>query len=209
MSVISHAESRRRAVNEVATRDARTGKGFVNRKGTAAYPTWCIPSVLVKEFLQSNKGILEAEYTPVPLAKTTKKGFNEIRVNPEGGWKELLVARMSRTLKVKPEAVVRRLYDIEYGKSQMVNIRWADAACLAMGKFIDSDTDLLTMPGNQNSAKELIQVRAEIAGDELDELEVKRLAKRTLRVVRLILHYPHNAERLASLAPYNCLRPPR
>ena len=56
-------------------------------------------------------------------------------------------------------------------------------------------------------AKALIEDRAAIQGVKITDAEADQYALTTQRLSLLILAYPHKAERLVDLAPFDCLRP--
>lgn len=127
----------------------------------------------------------------------------------EQGWKEMLSHRMALLLNNSPEAVLRRLWGASAGEAKAISAEYVDAACLAMGLYLDRDVDLPVLPGSVNVAKELLLERVSDQSISLDELELRRLAKTTVRISALICSYPHHTERLLDMAPFDCLRPPK
>lgn len=120
-------------------------------------------------------------------------------------WKEQFYFDVAFTLKLDQKAVARRMRDVWTCTSAVTKASYADAACIALGLELDRDTNIPTLPGNLSLAKEMILLRAD---EELDEMTLERLARKTHRICALICGYPHNVERLLDLAPYNCLRLP-
>jgi hypothetical protein len=154
------------------------------------WQNWVVPAPLMRELLETNKKYLEA-------------------IDFDGlgnGWKELLAHRIALVLRGTPEAALRRIYDISYGKSKVLSANYAEAICLILGLDLDRDTNIPTLPGNKKLAAELIRCRS---NRELTDKETNRLARQTVRLSALILKYPHNQARLQDMAPFDCLRPPK
>lgn len=152
---------------------------------------------------------------PTPLLKQTiLANTKELRrtdngndhTNPDDfGWKKDLCERIASIRNSTVEAALRRLYDVTSDYSNVTTADFADAACLALGLFIDHDTSIPTLPGNRQAAKEMLLIAAEEQGIELDHKELTQLASKVHRIALLIVHYPHNADRLRKLAPLGCL----
>lgn len=180
-------------------------KGTINRRTISGWRSWVVPASLLSQFILDHRDVLNELYAPLQ----DSRGWTQNALKEDGGWREALCLRMCGTLGLQLEAVRRRLYDVTYGKTKTINVSFAEAVCIAVGKTLDHDTDIPTLPGSIGNAKELIRCKAAHHGIELDESEVQELAHRTIRVAKLIVAYPHNAARLIPLAPLDAFRPYR
>lgn len=168
-------------------RKQRTGP--LQRNSFTGWKTWVVPVDALAALIQEKHHLLETD----------------ARHNGEPAWKEYYAGEIAATLKCSMEAARRRLWGVLAREGKIVNVTFADAACMALGLDLDRDTDIPTLPGNMKLAVELVRVRSGLN----DDLRLRREAKTVIRLSALILQYPHNQARLQDLAPYDCLRPYR
>lgn len=167
---------------------------MVNRHGAFGWQGYIIPAPYVRDVLLKHGPTLNNE-SPA--------------VQHDIGWQTVLATRIARILGTKDTAPFRRIYGLLADEANIVLAQWADACCLSLGLRLDHDIELPVLPGNSQTARELIIERAAFAGDSLTPKQLNALTKKLIRLARLIVHYPHHTERLLDLAPYDCLRPYR
>lgn len=173
-------------------------------KSWYGYRTWVVPSPLLREFILKHKQELAADFRP---SLHTNGKLNWARAgDTDVGWKEALAREMSGILHLNTEAILRRLWGVMNDEYHIINAEFAEAAVLSLGLDLDRDTDIPVLPGNIKHAVDLIECRANVAGDELNEMEIRRLAKRAIRVSHLIIKRPYHTSLLVQYAPYNCLK---
>lgn len=149
---------------------------------------WIVPSIQLQEVIEANHELLDVDED-----------------NFGNGWRRYLSLEIARITRKTPTCAYRRLYGVMSGEQRIVNADFAEAVCFAFGLNMDYDTKIVTMPGSMKLAEELIRCRSGIDND----LELRRQARKVVRISALILSYPHNTERLLDLAPHDCLRPYR
>ena len=150
---------------------------------------------------------LVADLVEEHIPEMNKAATQSFLANKDEGWRDYLATRVSSIRRGKLEAALRRLHDITHRKSRATHADLADAICLALGLDLDRDTNIPTLPGSFPLAKALIEDRAAIQGVKITDAEADQYALTTQRLSLLILAYPHKAERLVDLAPFDCLRP--
>lgn len=183
----------------------RPRTGWANRQSSAGWPAWCVPCWHLARFIEENETLLKAEATPVFLDNPKNGRDLSVTQHTPNDWTALLNHRVSAKLAMEYRAVVRRMYAVRTLESNVVNTAFADAIALSVGKHLD-ETNIPSLPGSVESAKDLIRCRAEAHGIELAELDVRRLARQVQRVGWLIVTYPEKTERLLDHAPLDSLR---
>jgi len=177
----------------VAYATGRKPVKLVNRPSMgSAWPNYVVPTALLAPLIEAHIGQLLDQMPP-----DTER--------PNDGWRERLSERVASIRNATKESSLRRVYDIQHRKTKIINADFADATCLAFGLHIDHDTNIPTLPGNSNVAKELIEERANALNITLDPETVEKYARQAYRISLLIINYPHNADRLVKLAPLGCL----
>ncbi len=198
------------SVKAAMARDkARTTRGTPRVAGRRAllktpvwygWKGWVVPSALLRDFINDNEYKFRAEMEPTRHSATDDDSEH---------WRGMLSERIGAILGVSADSAVRRLYGVLSNESMATNAPFAEAICFALNLYLDSDTDIPTLPGSTLAAKDLIEVRAELAGATLNDLELWEYQKKTLRLSALICKYPRHASRLQDMAPFDCLRPTR
>ena len=168
-----------------------------------AHKSYVTPASMVKKLLDERHYMIQAR-----VSAMTEAGKYRAEYEDEG-WIELLAWEMGQILRSTPEAVLRRMYDIRYDKAKVCNISFAEALCEALGMNMEIETDIPTLPGNRKLAAELVSIRAEMAGVELSDEELRVLADRAWRLSAIIVRNPERMERVQNMAPFDCLRSPR
>lgn len=75
---------------------------------------------------------------------------------------------------VRPEAMLRRIYDITHEKSTCASSRFADAFLLALDVHYEQDTDLPELPAGLPAAMEMVDCYFESNPDEEPDPETRR-----------------------------------
>lgn len=117
------------------------------------------------------------------LSKTCSVVGN--RRNEEEGGLAIICERASLSLpNTSSEAVIRRMYDIQHGKSRTTSTELADALLMAVDLHIEDQPTLATLPGGKESAREMVMIHFENTGEAFDEIDVLRLSGALLSFAR-------------------------
>lgn len=102
------------------------------------------------------------------------------------GARAVIAERAATHLDVKPEAVVRRLYDVLTGKCRQVQAGWADAVLMAVDE--EDNDGILELPVGLPAALDRIEMRCELQGIKLKKRDKREMAKDLVEWSRLIVH---------------------
>lgn len=157
------------------------------------HPKYVVPIPILREYIEAN------------IHKMEQRDMYGNDMD-EVGWRDQFCHRVSSIMRCSQESSKRRLYDVMHDKARVINVAFAEAAAIAFGHDLDTDTDIPTLPGNKVLAKDLIENRAEQAEVVLDDITKQQYVNRVLRLCSLISKYPHHHRMLADMAPFNCFR---
>lgn len=166
-----------------------------------SHPKYVVPAEMLKDVIEQHHKVVQARVSPMHEFQRGRALYED------EGWREFIASDMAQILRSTPVAVIRRLWGVMNGEAKVVNVCFAEAACMAMGIELEIDTNLPVLPGNKVLATDLVTIRAENHGEELPQLVAKRLGIRAWKLSGLIVRYPHHLELLRDMAPYDCLRP--
>lgn len=131
---------------------------------------WCnsyvVPSYQLRAELEKHIDDLNSQYVSMFEDKMNTSNFTP---NP---WKHVLAVRVEQMTGRNMEAVKRHLYRVMNGESASTDAEMADAYMLAVGKYLDQDTTIVTLPGNPKNAREMVLIRAENKGQKPTKEEI-------------------------------------
>lgn len=155
---------------------------------------WVAPNAAVINQMNKLRPLIDVPETPL--------------VTGEDYWIRSLSHYVNRSKKISEDLLVKFYRSAKERPQGVCKLETIEKVLMGFSINLD-DTNIPCLPGNYSQADDLVTIRAEMEGIQLDKKEAREIGKTAIKLSQLIALDYNNMSYYQDQAPFDCLRPPK